>query len=90
MAPSAFEKKFPSIYINIKNLLLSLKLIYLAPSQTIYKFHETKNEKKIIKSSLIWLSQEYQEKHLVKHLDNLQIQTTRKIHKTIHIIIINK
>ena len=47
MAPSAFEKKFPSIYINIKNLLLALKLIYLAPSQTIYKFHEIKNEKKL-------------------------------------------
>ena len=43
-----FEKKFPSIYISIKNLLLALKLIYLGPlSQTIYKLtHETKNEKK--------------------------------------------
>ena len=40
-----FEKKFPSIYISIKNLLLALKLIYLGPlSQTIYKLtHETKN-----------------------------------------------
>ena len=45
--PLAFEKKFPSICINIKILLLALKLIYLAPlSQTIYKLtHETKNEK---------------------------------------------
>ena len=43
----AFGKKFPIIYISIKNLLLTLKLIYLAPlSQTIYKLtHETKNEK---------------------------------------------
>ena len=26
--------------------------------------------KKIIKSSIVWLSQEYQGKHLAKHLDN--------------------
>ena len=45
--PPAFENKVPSIYISKKNLLLALKLIYLAPlSQTIYKLtHETKNEK---------------------------------------------
>ena len=44
----AFEKKFPSIYISIKNTFMALKLIYLALlSQTIYKLtHETKNEKK--------------------------------------------
>ena len=29
--PLAFEKKFPIIYISIKNLLLAIKLIYLAP-----------------------------------------------------------
>ena len=52
--PQTFEKKFPSKYISIKNILLALKLIYLAPlSQTIYKLtHETKM-KKIIKSSLV-------------------------------------
>ena len=44
----AFEKKFPSIYISIKNTFMALKLIYLALlSQKIYKLtHETKNEKK--------------------------------------------
>ena len=64
-------------------MLLVLKLIYLAPLfQTIYKLIK---KKKKIKSSLVLLSQEYQEKLLVKHLDNLQIQTTRKIYKTIHI-----
>ena len=43
----AFEKKFPNIFISIKNLLLALKLIYLIPLyQTIYKLtYETKNEK---------------------------------------------
>ena len=85
----AFERKFPSIYISIKNTFMALKLIYLALlSQTIYKLtHETKNEKKKkkFKSSLVWLSQEYQEKNLAKHLGNLQIRTTRKIYKTIHI-----
>ena len=46
-------KKFPNIYIyiyiHIKNILLSLKLIYLPPlSQKIYKLtHETKKEKKL-------------------------------------------
>ena len=65
-------------------MLLVLKLIYLAPLfQTIYKL--IKKKKKKIKSSLVLLSQEYQEKLLVKHLDNLQIRTTRKIYKTIHI-----
>ena len=44
----------------------------------------SKNEK-FIKSFLVWLSQEYQEKPLAKHLDNLQIRTIRKIYKTIHI-----
>ena len=44
----------------------------------------SKNEK-FIKSFLVWLSQEYQEKPLTKHLDNLQIRTIRKIYKTIHI-----
>ena len=45
----AFEKKFPNIFISIKNLLLALKLIYLVPLyQTIYKLtYETKNEKKL-------------------------------------------
>ena len=82
--PPTFERKFPSIYISIKNLLLALKLIYLAPfSQTIAKLtHETKKKKKNYQI----MSQEYQEKkHLAKHLDNLQIWTTRKIYKTIHI-----
>ena len=72
--PPTFERKFASIYISKKNLLLALKLIYLAPlSQTIYKLtHKTKNEKNY-QIILVWLSQEYQEKHLAKHLDNLQI-----------------
>ena len=49
LALPAFEKKFPSIYISIKNIHLALKLIYLAPlSKAIYKLtHETKNEKKL-------------------------------------------
>lgn len=84
----AFEKKFSSIYISIKNIFMALKLIYLALlSQTIYMLtQETKNEKKkFIKSSVVWLSQEYQEKNLAKHLGNLQIWTTTKIYKTIHI-----
>ena len=82
-----FEKKFPSIYISIKNLLLALKLIYTwPPSPKQFTSWPMKPKmKKIIKSSLVWLSQEYQEKHLAKYLDNLQIRTTRKIYKTIHI-----
>ena len=49
----AFERKFPSIYISIKNTFMALKLIYLALlSQTIYKLtNETKNEKKKKKSN---------------------------------------
>ena len=80
-------KKNSLVYILKKKKKLALKLIYLAPlSQIIYKLtHETKNGKKIIKSSLVWLSQEYQEKHLAKHLDNLQIRVTKKIYKTINI-----
>ena len=48
MTSQPLKKKFPSIYISIKNILLALKLMYLALlSQTIYKLtHETKNEKK--------------------------------------------
>ena len=45
--PPKASKKNSLVYISIENILLALKLIYLAPlSQTIYKLtHETKNEK---------------------------------------------
>ena len=41
--------------------------------------------KKIIKSSSVWLSQEYQEKHLAKHLDNKE-----NLQNNSHIQIIKK
>ena len=83
----AFEKNFPSIYTTIKKKNFGSKMNILGPPLSKYLQADPWNQKKkkIIKSSVVWLSQEYQEKHLAKHLNNFQIWMIRKIYKTIHI-----
>ena len=62
-------EKNPLIYILPQKIYFFSKINILAPlpSQKIYKLtHKIPKMKKFIKSSIVWLSQEYQEKPLAK------------------------